>query len=161
GREGSLLAVIDRTVTPMGARLLHDWLIAPLTDRVAIEARLDAVGELLADHALRESLRERLAGAFDLNRLTARVSTGRATPKDLSAIARTLRLLPRLKTLLAGRKARLLTELEGRLEPCAELRETLEAALVDDPPLSAKEGGVIREGYHKELDELRAASRDG
>src|SRR5262249_16214844 len=149
------------TVTPMGARLLHDWLIAPLTERAAIEARLDAVGELLADHALRQAQRERLGSAFDLNRLTARVSTGPATPKDLSAVSRTLRLLPRLKTLLAGRQAQLLKELEARLEPCAELRESLDAALFDEPPLSAKEGGVIREGYHKELDELRSVSRDG
>src|SRR5262249_12372002 len=94
-------------------------------------------------------------------RLTARVSTGRATPKDLSAIVRTLRLLPRLKTLIAGRRSRLLADLEARLEPCPELRELLDAALVDDPPLSAKEGGVIRPGYHKELDDLRAISRDG
>jgi DNA mismatch repair protein MutS len=161
GREGSVLSVIDRTVTPMGARLLHDWLITPLTERGRIEARLDAVEELLNEHALRGAIRASLGAAFDLNRLTTRVSTGRASPRDLASVGRTLQLLPDLKKLLLGRRARLLTELEQRLEPCLDLREALAAALGDDPPPSAKDGGVIRSGYHAELDELLTISREG
>ena len=100
-REGSLLACLDRTVTPMGARLLHDWLLAPLTDRPAIDARLDAVAELLDDHrAARATCASCSTQASDLQRLTARVSTGRASPRDLAAVARTLRLLPQLKAKL-------------------------------------------------------------
>jgi DNA mismatch repair protein MutS len=161
GRNGSLLSVLDRTVTTMGARLLQDWLTAPLATRAAIEARLDAVGELAAEQSLRAELREALDGATDLQRLTSRVSTGRATPRDLGAIARTLRLLPRLKAKVTARKARLLCELEGRLELCPDLREALDGALVADPPQSPREGGLIKDGYNAELDEQRAIARGG
>ncbi|MGE3803111.1 MAG: DNA mismatch repair protein MutS [Gemmataceae bacterium] len=160
-REGSVLAVIDRTVTPMGARLLFDWLTAPLAERTAIEARLDAVGELVLEPALRRDLREALKDAYDLQRLTARVSTGRASPRDLKAVAGTLSLLPRIKAKITGRKAAMLRELESQLELCPDLREALETALVDEPPLSAKEGGILRPGYHAELDELRNIARGG
>jgi DNA mismatch repair protein MutS len=161
GREGSLLSVLDRTETPMGARLLHEWLLAPLTDRAAIDLRLDAVAELASDHRLRGDLRELLGEGSDLQRLTGRVSTGRATPRDLNSVGRTVRLLPRLKAKLASRSSQLLADLDNRLDLCPDLRQALDSALVDDPPLSAKDGGVIREGYHSELDGLRAIARDG
>ena len=161
GRDGSLLSVLDRSVTPMGARLLHDSLLAPLAERPLIEARLDAVEELVKEHALRGDLRELLATGHDLQRLTTRVSTARATPKDLAHVARTLRLLPKFKARITGRKAAVLAELEGKLELCPDLREALDSALVDDPPYNAKEGGVIREGYHAELDELRQLASEG
>jgi DNA mismatch repair protein MutS len=161
GREGSLLSVLDRTVTPMGARLLQEWLVAPLANRDRIEARLDAVGELKDESALRQDLRDSLNDAFDLQRLTARVSTGRASPRDLVAIAQTLRLLPRLKARITARRATLLRDLEARLELCPDLRESLETALVDDPPQSPKEGGLIREGYNAELDELHKIAKGG
>jgi DNA mismatch repair protein MutS len=161
GRAGSLLATLDRGVTPMGARLLGEWLVAPLADKSAVDARLDAVGELLREHGLRRDLRESLGAAADLQRLTARVSTGRATPRDLAAVARTLALLPRVKARLTARQASLLRELESRIELCPDLREAIETALVDDPPLGAKEGGVIRRGYDADLDELHAITRDG
>jgi DNA mismatch repair protein MutS len=161
GRDGSLLSAVDRTATPMGSRLLQEWLVAPLAERRAVEQRLDAVAELLEEPALRQQLRESLAQAFDLQRLTARVSTGRATPRDLVHVARTLSLLPRLKAKLSARRAALLNELESRLELCPDLREALESALVEDPPLSPREGGVIREGYNAELDGLRKTAREG
>ncbi|HEY8503181.1 MAG TPA: DNA mismatch repair protein MutS, partial [Gemmataceae bacterium] len=160
-REGSLLSVIDRTVTAMGARLLHDALLAPLTNREAIEARLDAVEELLGDHGLRADVRQLLGSTFDLQRLTSRVSTARATPRDLAAVAKTLRLLPRFKAKLTGRRARLLSELEQRLELCPDLRELLDAALADPPPQDPAKGGVIRPGYNPELDELRRLCGEG
>jgi DNA mismatch repair protein MutS len=160
-RAGSLLSVLDRTVTAMGARLLQEWLIAPLADRSAIEARLDAVTELKAEHPLRQELREGLAEAYDLQRLTTRVSTGRASPRDLAAVGRTLRLLPRLKAKVTARRATLLCDLERRLELCPDLREDLDGALVDDPPLIAREGGIIRPGHDPELDDLHAIARGG
>src|SRR5262249_31917738 len=88
-RAGSLLSYLDRTVTPMGARLLQDWIVAPLAERRAIEDRLDAVGELLGEHGLRQELRDALTEASDLQRLTTRVSTGRASPRDLARVAPT------------------------------------------------------------------------
>jgi DNA mismatch repair protein MutS len=160
-REGSLLAAIDRTTTAMGARLLAEWLVSPLADREAIDARQAAVAELRNEQALRQDLQCELNKAFDLQRLTARVSTGRASPRDLGAIARTLRLLPRLKAKLTARRAALLCDLERDLELCPDLRQTLDAALIDDLPLSPREGGVIREGFNAELDELRGIARCG
>jgi DNA mismatch repair protein MutS len=160
-RQGSLLDVIDRTTTPMGARLLMDWLLSPLADRAGIEGRYEAVGELIDEHALRGDVRAELSEAFDLQRLTARASTARASPKDLSAVSETLALLPRLKGRLAGRRSVLLHDLESRLELCHDLREALESALVDDPPMSPREGGVIRRGYNADLDELHEIASSG
>jgi DNA mismatch repair protein MutS len=161
GREGSLLATIDRTTTAMGARLLQDCLLAPLAERRAIEARLDAVAELLEENSLRRDLRAALNEAFDLQRLTARISTARASPRDLAAVGKTLALLPRLKARITARRAPLLRDLESRLELCPDLREALETALVPDPPLSPKEGGLIRRGYDAELDELHQIATSG
>lgn len=160
-REGSLLAVIDRTVTPMGARLLADWLTSPLTRIEAIGLRHDAVAELGRDGSLRADLRATLGEAYDLERLAARVGTGRASPRDLVALARTLALLPRIKARLAARGSRRLSELEAGLELCPEVRKEIEAAMADDPPLALKEGGIIRAGYHADLDELREIARGG
>ncbi|MFO0909894.1 MAG: DNA mismatch repair protein MutS [Isosphaeraceae bacterium] len=160
-RDGSLLAVMDRTTTPMGARLLAEWLTTPLTRPDAINERLDAVAELSRDATLRAELRLALGEAYDLERLAGRVGTGRATPRDLVALARTLAILPRVKARLAARASRRLTELEAALELCPEIRTAIESALVDEPPLPLKEGGLIRDGYHPDLDELREIARGG
>jgi DNA mismatch repair protein MutS len=160
-REGSLLSMLDRTVTAMGARLLQEWVLAPLAERPAIEARLDAVAELMGEHHLREELRGALKEGFDLQRLTARVSAARASPRDLSALARTLRLLPRIKAKVTARRAAMLRELESRLELCPDLRELLDRALVDEPPLTSREGGIVRRGYDAGLDELHDIARGG
>jgi DNA mismatch repair protein MutS len=160
-RQGSLLSMLDRTVTSMGARLLQEGILTPLADRVAISARLDAVEEILNDHALRAELRASLREAFDLQRLTARISTGRASPKDLRSVAKTLELLPRIKARVTARQSGMLRDLESRLELCPDLRETLDQALVENPPSLAKEGGVIRRGYHAQLDEFHAIAKSG
>jgi DNA mismatch repair protein MutS len=160
-REGTLLQVIDRTVTPMGARLLADYLTSPLTSPDLIAERLGAVDELVRDSSLRSDLRALLGNAYDLERLSARVATGRANPRDLAALASTLAILPDLKARLAARRSRRLAQLEVALEPCPEVRASIEAALLDDPPLGIKEGGLIRPGYHPELDRLRSVSKDG
>jgi DNA mismatch repair protein MutS len=160
-REGSLLAAIDRTVTSMGARLLGEWLEAPLAGRPGIEARLDSVAELRGEQPLRQDLQGLLGEFPDLQRLTGRVSTARASPRDLAAVARALRLVPRLKAKITARRAPLLRDLESRLELCVDLREALDAALADDPPQGAHEGGILRRGFDAELDELHAIARGG
>ena len=160
-REGSLLFALDRTVTPMGARELAQWLTSPLSDLEAIRRRHAAVAELAGDPALRSDLRALMGSANDLERLAARVGTGRASPRDLAGLARTLALLPRLKARLTARSAPLLNELEAALELCPEIRTAIEEALVEDPPLALKEGGLIRDGYHAHLDELREIASGG
>ncbi len=160
-REGSLLAVLDRTVTAMGSRLLSDWVANPLLDLAAIQDRLDAVGELVAEPALTADLRDMLRRVYDVERLLARVTTGRATPRDLSFLGRTLRGLPAVKAKLTARKSRLLNGLEAGIDLCPELRAKLEAALVDDCPLSARDGGLIRDRFHAELDSLRELAHGG
>lgn len=160
-REGSLLGVIDRTVTSMGARLLGDWLANPLTDVDRINARLDAVAEFHAEPSLTSALREALGSIYDVQRLLARVTTGRASPRDLSFVARTLATLPKVKAKLAGRKADRLLQLESRIDLCPEVRSRLEAALEDDCPLAIRDGGFIRAGFHAELDQQRDLMRGG
>jgi DNA mismatch repair protein MutS len=160
-REGSLLAYLDRTVTPMGARLLQESLLAPLTDRAAIEMRLDAVAELVEEDSLRRGLREELSEVSDLHRLAARVSSGKGSPRDLAAVARTLRLLPQVRKPLAGCRARLLRELERLLDTCPELCRLLSSALADSPPADPREGGVIRDGFDGPLDDLRQTVQSG
>jgi DNA mismatch repair protein MutS len=160
-REGSLLGVIDRTVTSPGSRLLADWLAAPLTLVDAIDARLNAVGEFVADASLTANLRETLKQTFDVQRLLSRVTTGRASPRDLAFVGRTLALLPKIKARLTGRTSGLLQDIETRVDLCADVRGPLEAALVEDCPLVAREGGFVRAGYRADLDELRALSAGG
>ncbi len=160
-RDGSLLAVLDQTVTPMGARLLSEWLSNPLTEVSRIHARLDAVEEFAADALLLREVREQLEPMYDLQRLTARIATGRASPRDLGCLAKTLAQLPKLKAKLSGRKSALVGELESRLDLCPEIRSAIETALAEDPPLLITEGGVIREGFHAPLDELRDLARGG
>lgn len=160
-REGSLLAVLDRTVTAMGARLLAEWLANPLIDVPAIQARQEAVAELVADAALADHLRETLRKVYDVQRLLARVTTGRASPRDLSFLGRTLRALPGLKAKLTARKSPLLNQLEAEIDLCPDLRSRLDAGLADDCPLSSRDGGFIRDGYHEPLDALRELAHGG
>jgi len=160
-RDGSLLAVLDRTVTAMGSRLLADWVANPLTDIAAIRARHEAVGELVAQPKLSADLHEALRKVYDVERLLARVTTGRASPRDLSFLGRTLASLPGIKAKLTARESRLLQGLEAGIDLCADLRSRLEKALIDDCPLSGRDGAFIREGFHPPLDELRELSRGG
>ena len=160
-REGSLLAVLDRTVTAMGSRLMCEWVAGPLTEREAICRRHEAVGELVSDAGLCDELRESLRRMYDLERLLARVTTGRASPRDLSFLNRTLHLLPALKARLTARRSGLLCQCEAEIDLCPELRVKLDAALVDDCPLACHDGGFIREGFHEPLDALRELARGG
>ncbi len=160
-RENSLLGVLDKTVTAMGSRRLADWLAAPLTNLDAIVDRHDAVGELVRDAPLCAKLRDQLNQVYDLQRLLARVTTGRASPRDLSFIGRTLQRLPAMKAALAARQSHLLNELEQRIDLCPQVANRLEAALEAECPLNVNEGGFIRAGFLPELDALRDLAHGG
>jgi DNA mismatch repair protein MutS len=155
GEEATLLAVVDQTMTPMGARLLRDWLLAPLADAAAIGARHDAVGVLVADEPRRASLRETLDGVRDLERLGAKAAARRATPRDLGGMRDSLLRLPRLAAVIGN-----LYGLDAGFDLLADLAAVLSAALVDRPPAALGDGEVIRPGHTPALDELRAL-RDG
>ena len=160
-RAGSLLGVIDHTVSSMGARRLADWLSAPLLDRAQITDRQDAVEELLRKPTLRESIRLQLKEMFDLARLLGRIATGRTGPRDLGQVGRTLASMPKLKAQLAERGSRLLCELESQIHLCPELHAKLHRGLVDDCPLTTADGGFIRNGFDAELDALRELAAGG
>ena len=124
-------------------------------------ARQEAVAELVADAALADHLRETLRKVYDVQRLLARVTTGRASPRDLSFLGRTLRALPGLKARLTARKSGLLNQLEAQIDLCPDLRSRLDAGLADDCPLSSRDGGFIRDGFHEPLDALRELAHGG
>jgi DNA mismatch repair protein MutS len=161
-REGSLLWVLDRTISPMGSRLLAEWVAAPLVAREPIEERLEAVEQFVRQPSLSQTLRTALRQVYDVERLLARVHTGRATPRDLGMLCRTLRALPEIKTALADATAALLQRLHAQLDPCTDLEQALADALAaGELPLASREGGIIRSGYHPELDRLRSLMHGG
>ena len=160
-KRGSLLWVLDRTKTSAGARMLRSWLEKPLVSPKQIETRLDAVEELKNETVLRSELIEALKDVSDLERLTARIVTGAANARDLVALAQGSRSLPRLKQLLSGCKSGLLAVLHGELDELGDLRALLSRALVDEPPLTVREGGMIRAGYSEEIDRLREIMSGG
>lgn len=160
-REGSLLDAIDRTTTSMGARLLHEWLLAPLAKVDYINTRLQAVAELRQQHSLRRSLRDHLKQFPDLPRLTTKASTGRASPRDLAAIGYTLAAIPPVLEAIAKCQSSLLGVLHDRIDPCQALKQQLQQALTEAPPLSPREGDFIRPGFHTRLDQLRDLTRGG
>ena len=160
-RQGSLLDALDCTVTPMGARSLGRWLRYPLKDLAAIESRLDGVEFFLTQSLLRPRWRQTLKGLGDLERLTARVALEQATPREVAAIKLRPGTGPPAPGIIARRTAPLVAGAAADLDPLPHLQELIGRALVDDPPLSLKDGGIIREGYDAELDELISAFPGG
>lgn len=163
GVKLSLLGTLDRTSTPMGARKLRDWVLHPLADLEKLLARQDVIARLLAEPYLMSKLRESLKNVRDMERLTGRISQGAGNARDLQALAMSLGRIPALmEDLMAlGDGGVLLAGIKERMGQFDELVDLLHRALVDEPPVTIKEGGIIREGYHAGLDELRVASRDG
>ena len=157
--QGSLLGVLDRTGTAMGSRKMKQWLREPLNSCAEINARLDAVEILTEDILLRNDLRESLRHIYDLERLTARMACGTANARDMLALKTSLIHLQDLKTTLQGRTG-LLGELSASLDPMEDLREAIERAITDEPPFSVREGGLIKDGYSPELDQLKLSSKD-
>lgn len=160
-RRGTLLWVLDHTVTAMGGRLLKTWIEQPLTDITAIEARLSAVHELVKDSFLRQDLIDLLNKIYDLERLTGRASFGTANARDLLALKKSLQVLPSIKNLLDKTNAGLLKKIKDKINPLDDLQVLLEKALEENPPTGLREGGLIKSGFHKEVDNLRNISKNG
>jgi DNA mismatch repair protein MutS len=160
-RAASLLSCLDRTSTAMGARLLGDWVLSPLAHADAIRGRQDAVQELLSDRRRREDLTTGLSEACDLERVLARIGTGRAHARDLAALRDTLGLIPNLRTSASALTSPLAARVASGLGEHAELRDLLARALVEEPPHVLTDGGLIREGYHSELDRIRGVAKNG
>ncbi|MEN3331233.1 MAG: mismatch repair protein MutS [Blastocatellia bacterium] len=154
-RQRTLLGVLDETVTGMGSRLLKQWLLRPSMKLGELVARLDAVEELKNALILRDRLRQELKQVADLERLMARISMGRATPRDLVALKNSADAIPGLKELLADATASLLEILAENLDELADLRDLIGASISDEPPANMNDGGTIRSGYNTQLDELR------
>jgi len=161
GRRGSLLGVMDRTVTAMGARKLRHWMTHPLVDRPAIEARHTAIEELVRASLCRDDLRQALDEVYDLERLNGRIAMATGNAKDLAALRISLEKLPQVTTLLQQLESPMLCDLRDTLDPLPDVTELIATAIVDDPPFVLREGGLIRDGFHAELDELRRISREG
>lgn len=158
-RKNSLLDMIDATVTPMGGRLLAAWLRYPLKEVAAVQARLQAVAFFQEQSLLRQKWRRLLKGVSDVERLTARIVLEQASPRDLIALKNSLAQLPALRRLLPPDLPPLAAGLAADLDDLADVHDLIDTALVPEPPLSLKDGGVIREGYSPELDELLALTR--
>lgn len=160
-KKGSLLWVLDRTKTAMGARMLRKQLEQPLLERKAIEKRLDAVEELKNNAICREELREYLAPVYDLERLLSKVTYKSANPRDLIAFYSSLSMLPHIRSILSDLTSPLLAEIRDKMDTLEDLCTLIGQAICEDPPLAMKEGGIIREGYNEEVDRLRNAKTEG
>jgi DNA mismatch repair protein MutS len=160
-KTGSLLWVLDETLTGMGGRLIRQWLNYPLIDPEKIRDRLDSVEELIEKKTLRNKLRNSLREINDIERLIGRISTKSARPRDLGALRESLSLISEVKTLSENLDKRLNSKIRDGMDELADIRELLDRSVVDEPPLSCRDGGIIREGFRKELDDLRIIKRDG
>jgi DNA mismatch repair protein MutS len=161
GRDGTLLHEIDRTITPMGGRLLRSWLLRPLVSLDRIRDRLDAVEELAFRSTDRGKFRELLKAVHDLERLVARAALGTAGPRDLVALKLSIAAVPRIRLVLEACEAPLVRALAAALDDVADVRDAIDAHIVDEPAALARDGGYIRDGVDAELDELRRISRSG
>jgi DNA mismatch repair protein MutS len=160
-KRGSLLWLLDQTATAMGSRLLRKWLDKPLLNVSDIKRRQDTVAAFLSDFILLDEAREMLKQVYDLERLAARISFGSANARDLTNVKRSLSVIPHLRERLMRAGHDELAALGEQMDECQALRELIDHAIVDEPPVSVKEGGIMREGYHAELDQLRAIQKDG
>jgi len=160
-RRGSLLWLIDKTITAMGSRMLRAWIEQPLVSREAIEARLDAVNWFIEHPFQREALQEALRPVRDVERLLSRIAYESVNARDCLALLASLQAVPRLIAEIEAADSGLIEEVCGMLEPLSDVVELLDQAIDPDAPMSVKEGGIIRAGYNQELDELRDASTSG
>ena len=160
-KEGTLYWLLDETVTAMGARKLKMWIHQPLAEKIAIENRLNAVTELIEEFFLRDELKTSLKEVYDLERLAGRISMGSASGRDLAQLRNSLRRVPDIKKALYESERSLLHQFSDRIDGCEEALQILETAIAENPPLSVKEGGIIKDGYDTKLDQYRDASKNG
>ena len=155
-KKGTLLWVLDRTRTAMGKRLIRQYVEQPLLSPAVIGRRLDAVDELYQDTMLRDTVRERLGGIYDMERLMTKIVFGNCTPRDLRTFGAAIAALPALRSCLEGTKSRFLREIYQEMDELTDIADRIGRAIVDDPPITLKDGFVIRDGYSAELDEVRS-----
>lgn len=160
-KRGSLLWVLDKTRTAMGARTLRKIVEQPLIERQEIEKRLDAVSELKDEAICREEIREYLAPVYDLERLVTKITYGSATPRDLTAFSGSLDMLPPIRYILDEMHSPLLVGIRENLDTLEDLCSLVKSSIAEDPPLAMKEGNIIRDGYNEEVDKLRSAKSEG
>lgn len=161
GREGTLISILDRTGTSMGGRLFKYWITHPLKKLDAIQQRLVAVRELTTAHDARDRAAGLMSEMVDFDRLIGRICTGRATPRELTALRNSLRRIPVLREALEALDTPLLRSLYQKIEPMDDVARLIDETLVDDPPIALTEGGVIRPGFHAELDDIRDIALHG
>ncbi len=160
-KEGSLLWVLDKTQTPMGGRMLKHILTHPLINKVEIDLRINAVRELINNHSLHEDLILSLKNIMDMERLLSRLSLGRGNARDLIGLKNSLNMIPSIKQLLDESGSTLLDNVKDNLDEMPDICALIESAIVDKPPVSVSDGGMIRDGFNSELDEYRVISREG
>lgn len=160
-KRGSLLWVLDKTKTAMGARLLRTYIEQPLIEKKQITARLDAIEELKTHGITREELREYLNPIYDLERLISKISYKSANPRDLIAFQSSLEMLPPIKLLLEGMESKELHEIDKNLDTLEDICSLIKASIIDDPPISIREGGMIKDGFSEEVDTLKKAKTEG
>lgn len=160
-RRNTLLSLLDETKTAMGSRLLRSYVEQPLQDAAAIERRLDAVEELQTEWIKRDSLREALASVYDIERLCSKIAYGTVTARDCASLRGSLLQLPAVMGLVAGFSAPALQTISNSIDPMEDILSLLRKAIVDSPPISIKEGDIIRDDYHPEVDRLRDAALNG
>lgn len=160
-KRGSLLWVLDKTKTAMGARTLRSYIEQPLVSREEILKRQEAVLELLTNMITREEIREYMQPIYDLERLIGRISYKTANPRDLIAFRSSIAMLPHIKYLLDETKAELLKEINAGMDSLTDLAELVEQSILEEPPVSVKDGGMIKDGFHEEVDRLRKAKTEG
>lgn len=160
-KRGSLLWVLDKTKTAMGARMLRSDVEQPLTNADLITNRLDAVDELLHNMMAREELREYLNPIYDLERLNTRIVYQTANPRDLLAFKNSVAMLPAIKTVLADFKSKNLVELSEKIDSLSDICADIDAAICEEPPISSRDGGILKDGYNEEVDRLRKAKTEG
>ncbi len=161
GREGSLISILDKTQTAMGGRLLKKWISAPLRDLDSITKRHNSVEELLKNKKVRKDLNDNLSEVSDFERLISRICTGRATPREVVAVKLSLKKIPAIKKLLNELNASTLQNITVQLDPLENIVEKISDAIIDSPPAAVNEGGIIKNGFSPELDELRDVSLHG
>ncbi len=160
-KRGSLLWVLDKTKSPMGKRLIRSWIEQPLMDIGGIDRRLDAVQELTEDTVFRSEVREYLTGVHDIERLMTRIVYGTASAKELVSLKETMYRIPYLKAALKNCKSSMLTTINEQMDTLEDMAELIATVIVDEPPASVKDGGIIKEGYNDELDFLRGDLEGG
>lgn len=160
-KRGSLLWVLDKTKTAMGARMLRTFIEQPLIDKSSIISRQDAIEELNTRLIERDELREYLNPVYDLERLISKISYRSANPRDLIAFKNSLEMIPPIKYILKDYKSSLLVELYNGMDTLEDISSLIDSSIVEEPPIAIKEGGIIKEGYHEEIDKIRAGKTDG